>query len=148
MKTVLHHLALAFGHQFERSPRLFGGVVAGVLAVVAVVWYIVRSRRPSTAELERRRREQLAIAGRITDGVIVDARTYNGEDSFSATPDLLLYRYRIAGVTYDCAQDVSSIPEVTAGFRIDQPVQIRYDPRNPGNSIVVSESWNGLRMKP
>ena len=148
MKTSLPYIALVVLRQLERNPRLFGVLAAGVLAVLAVAWYIMRSRRPSTAELERRRREQLASAGRITDGVIVDARTHNDEDSFSATPDLLLYRYRIAGVTYDCAQDVSSIPEFTAGFRIDQPVQIRYDPRNPGNSIVVSESWNGLRMKP
>ena len=110
---------------------------------------IVRRRRPSAAELERRRREYLATQGRITDGSIVDARTLAGEESISASPHvLLMYRYRIAGVTYDCGQDVSSIPEQTAGFRIDQPVQVKYDTRNPGNSIIVSENWSGLRMKP
>jgi hypothetical protein len=27
---------------------------------------------------------------------------------------------------------------------LDQPLQVRYDPRNPGNSVVVAESWSGL----
>jgi hypothetical protein len=129
-------------------PRIAGGIAAGIAAGAVIAWLIVRSRRPSAAELERRRRERLAVAGRITDGSIVDARTLDGEESTSATPELLLYRYRIAGVTYDCGQDVSSIPDCTAGFRIDQPVQVKYDPRNPGNSIIVSENWSGLRMRP
>ena len=149
-------MALAFpyfSHLLEQSgirahPRVSAGVAAGAIAVGGVVWLVVGRRRPSAAEMERRRREALAIDGRLTDGSIVDARSHDGEESHSMTPDLLLYRYRIAGVTYDCAQDVSLLPSQTAGFRIDQPVQVRYDPRNPGNSIIVSESWSGLRMKP
>ncbi len=129
-------------------PRMTAGVAAGALAAAGLALYIVRSRRPSEQELERRRRESLALSGRLTDGSIVDARNLAGEESISPTPEVLLYRYRIAGVTYDCAQDVSLLPESTAGYRIDQPVQVRYDPRNPGNSIVVSEVWSGLRMRP
>ena len=34
------------------------------------------------------------------------------------------------------------------GFRIDQSVQVRYDPRNPGNSIIVSETRTGLWLHP
>jgi hypothetical protein len=129
-------------------PRIATGVAAGAVAAAGVAWMVVRSRRPSAPELERRRREELAINGRITDGSIIDARSLDGEESISPTPDLLVYRYRIAGVTYDCAQDVSLLHEYTAGFRIDQPVQVKYDPRNPGNSIIVAEGWSGLRMKP
>jgi Protein of unknown function (DUF3592) len=142
-----------FQHLVDRSgilthPRLTAGIAAGLIAAAVIAWLIVRRRRPSASELERRRREYLATQGRITDGSIVDARTLDGEESTSSTPELLMYRYRIAGVTYDCGQDVSSIPEQTAGFRIDQPVQVKYDTRNPGNSIIVSETWSGLRMKP
>jgi hypothetical protein len=115
-----------------------------VVAVIALIWLIIRLRRPSPEEIERRRRDQLTRTGRITDGVIVDARTLSGEDSISPTPEVLVYSYRLAGVTYNCAQDVSRLPEQVVGFRIDQPVQLRYDPRNPGNSILVSESWTGL----
>jgi hypothetical protein len=129
-------------------PRTAAGVAAGAATAAVVTWLVIRSRRPSATELERRRREYLTTQGRITDGSIVDARSFDGEESISPTPDILLYRYRIAGVTYDCGQDVSVLPECTAGYRIDQPVQVRYDPRNPGNSIIVSEDWSGLRMQP
>lgn len=129
-------------------PRTAAGVAAGVAIAAGVTVYVIRSRRPTAAELERRRREYLTLKGRLTDGSIVDARTFDGEESSSPTPDLLLYRYRIAGVTYDCGQDVSILSAQTAGYRIDQPIQVRYDPRNPGNSIIVSEEWNGLRMQP
>jgi hypothetical protein len=104
----------------------------------------VRSRRPSAEEMERRRRDHLATMGRITDGVLIDARTLGGEETTEVSPEVLIYSYRLAGVTYDCAQDVSKLPERVAGWRLDQPLQVRYDPRNPGNSVVVAESWSGL----
>lgn len=129
-------------------PRLTAGIGVGLLAAGGLAYLVVRARRPTAVELERRRRLFLSKEGRLTDGSIVDARTFDGEESLSPTPELLLYRYRIAGVTYDCAQDVSVLTAQTAGYRIDQPIQVRYDPRNPGNSIIVSEDWNGLRMKP
>lgn len=108
----------------------------------------VRSRRPDAEEIERRRREQLASMGRIVDGHIVDARSLDGEESISATPEVLFYSYRLAGVTYNCAQDVSRLPEQVRGWVLDQSVSVRYDARNPGNSIVLSEAWNGLGLGP
>ena len=63
------------------------------------------------------------------------------------TPAVLLYRYQIAGVTYECAQDVSPLPNLVRQVRVDLPIQVRFDPRNPGNSIVVAENWNGLRFQ-
>ena len=144
MKPLLQHLA-PFVH--GRDPRIAGGIVAGIAVAGGVLWWVVVSRRPSTEEVERRRREGLALGGRITDGVILDARTLTNEDSSSPTPEVLVYSYSVAGLTYNCAQDVSTLPERVLGFRIDQPVQIRYDQRNPGNSIVVSETWTGLWMR-
>jgi hypothetical protein len=127
----------------DRDPLPIG-IAAGVIGVIAAIVVIVYLRRPTAFEIERRRREALAIHGRITDGVIVDALTLSGEDSISPTPEVLVYSYSVAGLTYNCAQDVSSLPDRVQGFRIDQSVQVRYDPRNPGNSILVSESWTGL----
>jgi hypothetical protein len=127
-----------------RDPRIAGGVAAGIAIAGAAAWMVVRLRRPSAEEIEHRRREQLATAGRITDGVLIDARTLGGDESTSSTPEVLIYSYRLAGVTYDCAQDVSALPERVRGWRLDQPLQVRYDPRNPGNSVVVAESWSGL----
>jgi len=141
LKPLLQRLSAQL---HDRDPRLFAGIAAGVVLIAALVWLIIHLRRPSPDEIERRRREHLALTGRITDGLILDARTISGDDSISPTPDVLVYSYRLAGVTYNCAQDVRPLPDQVLGFRIDQPVQLRYDPRNPGNSIIVSESWTGL----
>jgi hypothetical protein len=144
VNPTLQHLLLLIR---DRDPRTMTGIVVGILLLTAIVAFVVRAFRPSPEEVERRRRERLATTGRITDGVIVDARTLSGEDSVSPTPEVLVYSYRLAGVTYNCAQDVSRLPEQVRGFRIDQPVQVRYDQRNPGNSVLVSESWTGLWQK-
>ena len=143
MNTVDHLRQLLH----ERDPRIFAAVLLAVIVLGLLIWLFIRWRAPSAEEIERRRRERVAIMGRICDGVIVDARTLNGEASISPTPEVLVYSYRLAGVTYNCAQDVSRLGERVVGFRIDQPIQVRYDPRNPGNSILVSESWSGLWQK-
>ena len=153
ISTYLSRLHVSLLHLLKWSGtplhlRVAAGLGIAALVTTGVLIYVVRSRHPSAEELERRRREDLALSGRLTDGSIVNARSFDGEESVAHAPDVLLYRYRIAGVTYDCGQDVSSLPEYTIGYRIDQPVQVRYDPRNPGNSIIVSEVWSGLRMKP
>jgi hypothetical protein len=115
-----------------------------VAASVGITLVVLHLRRPTAFEIERRRRNYLVKIGRITDGVILDARTLTGEDSTSPTPEILLYSYRVAGVTYNCAQDVSALPDLVLGFRLDQAIQVRYDPRNPGNSILVADEWTGL----
>ena len=132
----------------NQDPRIIGGIAAGVVAIGGGIWWYIVAHRPSPEEIERRRREQLALTGRITDGVILDARTLSNEDSVSPTPEVLVYSYSIAGLIYNCAQDVSALPNEVLGFRIDQSVQVRYDPRNPGNSIIVSETWTGLWLHP
>ncbi len=97
----------------------------------------------------------LARSGRITDGTIMDtmvteARNVMGvleqDDRSAPTPNIIVYNYRIAGVTYECAQDVTALAEYVHGIRTDLPVQVRYLPQNPANSIVVAESWSGLRL--
>ncbi|MFP5266525.1 MAG: DUF3592 domain-containing protein [Acidobacteriota bacterium] len=131
----------------HQDPRIVGGVGAAAALAAGGLWFYVTARRPSAEQIERRRREQLTLTGRITDGVILDARTLSNEDSISPTPEVLVYSYSLGGLTYHCAQDVSNLPEQVLGFRIDQPVQVRYDPRNPGNSILVSETWSGLWLR-
>ena len=116
-----------------------------------------RLRKPvPPGELELQRRTLLAHEGRIIDGSIVGIDGSTEDDSVDGTldvppgylvcPHILIYRYRIAGVTYECAQDVTSLADRVRNLRVDLPVQVRYDPRNPGNSIVVAEDWNGVRL--
>jgi hypothetical protein len=142
-----------------RSPRVVTGVGFGVAVGVGVVAYLLSRRKPTAEEIERERRELLASSGRITDGTIMDtmiteARTGDTraepesvavDDSVPA-PQIIVYNYRIAGVTYECAQDVSALADRVLGIRTDLPIQVRYSPRNPANSIVVAESWSGLRL--
>jgi hypothetical protein len=150
MKTSWRQWGPRVGEVWQRYPALAGhgrivaAGVAGAVLAAGGAWMYMRSRRPTAEELERRRRELLATQGRMTDGVIEDARSLDGEESISETPEVLLYSYELSGVTYHCAQDVSRLPERVRGYRLDQPVSVRYDPRHPGNSVIVAESWSGL----
>jgi hypothetical protein len=129
-----------------RSPRNLAMATAGGAVVAGIAWAVLRRPRTSAEEIERRRRNLLALTGRITDGSIIDIRLQ--QDSGDAAPLLIVYDYRIAGVSYECAQDVTALAEHVRDIRADLPVQVRYDPHNPANSIVVAESWNGLRISP
>ena len=116
-----------------------GTIATGATAVVAVTAIvIVLKRRPTASQREERRRKRLASLGRIVDGSLVDVAPAESE------PRTLIYRYRIAGVTYECSQDVSALTPLVQNLRLDYPVQVRYNRTNPADSIVVSETWNGL----
>jgi hypothetical protein len=126
-----------------RSPRNIAAAVAAAAALGGVAWYYLRRPRPTEEELEHARRVHLASTGRITDGNITDA-PYVQEDAH--TPRLIVYNYHIGGVSYEAAQDVTALAEMVRDVRTDLPVQVRYEPHNPANSIVVAESWSGLRL--
>ncbi len=43
-------------------------------------------------------------------------------------------------------QDVSSLQErIPTSLSIEGSVSVKYDARNPANSIVLAEQWSGLR---
>jgi hypothetical protein len=127
-----------------RSPKNVAAIFAGVAAAGGIAWYLLRRPRPTAEEIEHARREQLAANGRITDGNIIDA-PHRLEDPF-ADRQVIVYNYHIGGVSYEAAQDVTTLPDLVRDVRTDLPVQVRYAPHNPANSIVVSESWSGLRL--
>jgi hypothetical protein len=127
-----------------RSPRNITAVAVGAAAAAGVAWYFLTRPRPTPEEIERNRRDLLANTGRITDGSITDMST-NQEES-SRTPQIIIYNYRIAGVSYECGQVVTALSDHVRDIRIDLPIQVRYNPHNPADSIVVAESWSGLRL--
>lgn len=157
-KTVLLLTPIHFQLSL-RSPRVIAAICAGAVTAAGVVAYVLTRRKPTAEEIERERRDQLARSGRITDGTIMDtmitearhvgldlADVSTSAGSSTPAPQIILYNYRIAGVTYECAQDVTALAEYVSGVRADLPVQVRYAPHNPANSIVVAESWSGLRL--
>ena len=125
--------------QVVRHWLIVGTIALGAACLVTLAAIaFVMSRRPSAKLLEERRRKRLATVGRIVDGSLIDAEP--AED----TPKVIIYRYRIAGVTYECSQDVSALGPLVTNLRLDYPVQVRYNRENPADSIVVAETWNGL----
>lgn len=59
---------------------------------------------------------------------------------------LLHYTYAISGVSYETAQDVTGLEERLHLARIaaGQIASVKYDPSNPGNSILLADDWSGL----
>ena len=121
-----------------RHPVASAAVTAGALASLSLAVFAIFRRRPSPEEVEALRRDHLAQIGRIVDGTLVDAAP-----SFDQ-PNVIFYRYRIAGVVYECSQSISVFAQQIHDLDIDLPIQVRYDRANPGDSIVIAESWSGL----
>lgn len=110
------------------------GAAVSALLIALAVWIVMR-RRLSPEERERRRRTALNVHRRTVEGFLTEA----GDEA-------LYYQYELAGVEYSTSQDVTALAALLpeARSRLIGPVNVKYDPRNPGNSIIISEDWSGL----
>ena len=133
------------------SPQVMNpiGWYSWLLAVIgiALAAYLVLRRSPKSAkEIERQRREFLDQVGRITDGTVIDVQEVHADGRATAT--MLIFQYDVAGVSYEASQDVTHLRQWINlhSCRLGLPTSVRYDPQNPGNSLVVSERWMGLRQ--
>lgn len=127
------------------SLRLYSLVLGGL--GLAFAGYAFLRRKPKSAEdLERERRVWLNTVGRITDGTVIDVQEIPSDGSRSAT--MLIYQYDVAGVSYEASQDVTYLRQWINlhSCRLGLPTSVKYDSRNPGNSMVISEGWVGLRQ--
>lgn len=129
------------------TSRFLAAVAAVALLVLlgtGVAWWL-RRRRKTPQQLERERRLRLNAMGRITDGTVLDVH----EERRPRGPiqQLLIYRYDVAGVSYEASQDVTYLRHLLDlhSCRIGLPASVKYDAQNPGNSIVIAEGWSGLR---
>jgi hypothetical protein len=125
--------------------RVYGMVLGGAAAATAA--YFLLRQKPKTAdELEKERRVWLDRVGRITDGTVIDVQELQMDGRKPAT--LLIFHYDVAGVSYEASQDVTYLRQLINlhSCRLGLPTSVRYDPQNPGNSIVLSERWMGLRQ--
>jgi hypothetical protein len=128
------------------SLRLYGLVAGGGVVVMGA--YAVLRRKPKTPEaIERERRSWLESTGRITDGTVIDVQELTPEQAHHAAV-MLIYKYDVAGVSYECSQDVTYLRHWINlhSCRLGLHTSVKYDPQNPGNSLVVSENWMGLRQ--
>ncbi len=127
------------------SLRLYIFVLCA--AGLAFAGYALLRRKPKTAEeVERERRDWLNTIGRITDGTVIDVQELSEQDERAAT--MLIYQYDVAGVSYEASQDVTYLRQWINlhSCRLGLPTSVKYDSRNPGNSMVIAEGWMGLRQ--
>jgi hypothetical protein len=125
--------------------HLYAWVLAGSGAALAA-YVLLRRKRKGPEEIERERRVWLDRIGRITDGTVIDVQEISSNGDQPST--MLIFRYDVAGVSYEASQDITYLRQLINlhSCRLGLPTSVRYDPQNPGNSIVVSESWMGLRQ--
>ncbi|HEY4900335.1 MAG TPA: hypothetical protein VIH91_05880 [Terriglobales bacterium] len=120
-------------------------------ATAAIVGYALLSRKPkrSSDAMEYEHRTELTRGGRIIDGTVIDVHELE-ETSTQRQAILLVYSYDVAGVSYEAAQDVTHLRQFIDLYscRLGLPASVKYDPHNPGDSIVISETWSGLRKSP
>ncbi|HUZ04739.1 MAG TPA: hypothetical protein VMU62_05235 [Acidobacteriaceae bacterium] len=129
------------------DPAVYSSIFAALAVLLGLLVWVLLRRRKSPEEIERLRRQYLVRHGRIIDGTILDLT-----DSQSANdPRILQYQYQIAGVVYEGGQDVTHLQELLTldgSSCLGMPASVRYDTRNPANSIVVAETWSGLYRRP
>lgn len=127
------------------SPLAIGLTLgaAGTLTGAAILVYRKLHRKVDPAELERLRRLSLARTGRITAGEITGLVEPQGGEPAQL---LLIYRYDIAGVTYEVSQDISTMPQVAAQAvqLAGKAISVKFEMKHPSNSIVISEEWSGI----
>lgn len=122
-------------------------ILAAVLLGAALAGYAAFGGKKKTADqIERERRDWLIQVGRITDGMVIDVQELASNGRSAAT--MLIFQYDVGGVSYEASQDVTYLRQWVNlhSCRLGLPTSVRYDPQNPGNSIVVSEKWMGLRQ--
>jgi len=126
------------------SLRLYSYLFGGAAVVAAGVMYWALRQRRTPQQIEQERRARLNTFGRITDGTVVDVN----EVASNGCPgmQLLIYQYDVAGVSYECSQDVTYLRHRVDlhSCKLGIPTSVKYDPQNPGDSIVVAEDWIGL----
>ena len=113
--------------------------LAAVLVVLGGIagYRAWKNSRITPEERERLRRTALAARGKLGDASLVDVHD-----------QMVVYSYAIRGVEYTASQDVSSLREfLPSEESLSGPVWVRYDPKNPANSIVLAETWTGLRPR-
>jgi hypothetical protein len=138
---------------------------AALLLAVGLIVAWIRRKPLDAEEIERRRRARLNLIGRIVEGQVLEiqespllpaptAKRRKPEPLVAPAKaggangkrKLIVYSYSISGVTYETAQDVTGLEERACLGRIVSglPVSVKYDPANPGNSILVADDWSGV----
>ncbi len=129
----------------DRQNLLYAAYAGGAVVAAIGIGLWMRANKKTPEDRERMRRERINNFGRITDGTVLDAQEMKVD---SKPAQLVIYQYDVGGVSYEASQDITSLRQWVDMHtcRIGLPTSVKYDPQNPGNSIVIAEGWIGLRM--
>ncbi|HYB60107.1 MAG TPA: hypothetical protein VEH50_01385 [Methylomirabilota bacterium] len=144
--------------------RTIAAAGAALAAAVgsAIAWKY--RHRPDPEEIERKRRAYINQVGRIAEGRVTELvdvapqtqsvtrfgilgpRTHKIPTRSKSGRRLVCYSYSISGVTYETAQDITSLEARGLVKRLvaGQLTSVKYDPANPTNSILVTDDWSGI----
>jgi hypothetical protein len=127
----------ALWYSFTAAEEISLALLAVLVTIVAIMGHRAwKLSRTTPAERERQRRAALVRSGKMGDATLMDMQESN-----------LFYAYLVRGVEYTASQDVSSLKEqIPPDLSLLSSVSVRYDPKNPANSIVISEEWSGLHI--
>jgi len=127
----------ALSVSFSAAEQITIALIGVLVVVVALMGYRAwQNSRISPEERERLRRERLVSTGKMGDATLTEVHD-----------DLLVYAYIVRGVEYIASQDVSTLRDrVPADLVSLNAVMVRYDAKNPANSIVLAEHWTGLHL--
>jgi hypothetical protein len=146
--------------QFDWRMWAAAGAAVALLATLLLSQWMRRS--PGAEELEQKRRSHINQVGRIAEGQILELlevpatpdeprgpgllRRGKKEPAANGHRKLVCYSYSISGVSYETAQDITSLEAHVRQHRLvpGQPASIKYDPANPGDSILLADDWSGL----
>jgi hypothetical protein len=122
---------------FTSGSGLIAAVIVGILVLAAATFAVLRYRRnrQTPEETERRRRLEIHGAGKLGACDILDI---DGES--------IVYSYLVAGVEYTASQNILALRGLMPEDAMSTigPARVKFDPRNPANSIVICEEWSGL----
>ncbi|MCX6626230.1 MAG: hypothetical protein NTW28_01185 [Candidatus Solibacter sp.] len=121
---------------YTAAELMIVALAVALAVLLAIFGYRAWQRSRVTAEeRERRRCAHLVAVGKISDAMLVEIRE-----------SLVFYSYSVRGVEYTASQDLSRfVGEAAVDFSGVSSMSVRYDARNPANSMVVAEEWSGLR---
>lgn len=108
----------------------------GGIAAVVGGWLVVRHFR-SQKDPEQKRRDLIDTEGRIVEGMVLEY-----------VDGIVVYSWTWRGIVYEASQDLRNLRHLLPESEnaIIGPVSVRFLPRDPSSSIVVSENWSGFRV--
>ena len=113
---------------------MIASAIAAVIAIAVGAMGYYRLRRKGDPEALRRTR--IDANGRFIEGMVTD---------FQA--GVVFYRWSWRGVQYEASQDLRSLSHLLPESEniLIGSVTVKFLAKDPSNSIVMSERWNGFR---